>query len=963
MFESCLLSEFIPGQRWISNTESNLGLGLVTEVANRRVVMMFPAVEEERTYAIDNAPLSRVIYPVGEQVRSSLGVKVTITATQELNGYMVYQAEDRDGDVLVLEEKDLDSAVHFSKPHDRLFAGQVDKLSRFRLRVDTLRHQMNHLQSESYGLLGPRVQLLPHQLYIAHQVAQRYAPRVLLADEVGLGKTIEAGLILHQQLISGKASRALIVVPDSLVHQWLVEMLRRFNLRFTILDELRCEALELSDEGVNPFETAQLVLCNLSFLKSSPDRLIQALDAGWDTLVVDEAHHLVWSEEESSPEYICIEALAREVKGLLLLTATPEQLGVDSHFARLRLLDPDRYYDLEQFRSEEESYQPVSKLVEQLLAEDAREQLQDAPEVFTQLSSYLGAEVAARLEQELANDTLEQAIDDAVNSLLDHHGTGRVLFRNTRDAVAGFPTRILHSYPLPEPEFYLESEQQQMAQAGLEERLHPEMILADRWLEADPRVQWLTDWLKENRDQKALVICAYAETAKSLEEHLRLYEGIRSSVFHEGMTLVNRDRAAAYFADEDESAQVLICSEIGSEGRNFQFASNLILFDLPLNPDLLEQRIGRLDRIGQRNDVQIHVPHYEFSAQAILLDWLHRGLNCFERACPVGQVLFDQFLEQLIPALFDEFDEQEVEQLVSSTRAEADRLLDQLQQGRDRLLELNSCKPAKADLIAESMEVSGNSIELSRYMEKMLDQFGVEQQPHSSNSIVLHPGDHMHYDSLPGLPAEGMTATYSRTLALGREDMQFLTWEHPLISGTMDIVTSGDFGNTAVCSIKLPPLKPGTLLLESIFTLHCAAPKQLQLQRYLPNTLCRLVVDSNGTDLSAILTEAHINNLAERVGKRQAVDIVKHTRTEITGMVERVEAIAETQLPGLLDQARSNVATMLGSEQERLAALAEINPNIRQAEIDYLAQNRAQLEQHLESATLKLDAVRVIIAT
>ncbi|MDO6561843.1 RNA polymerase-associated protein RapA [Amphritea sp. 1_MG-2023] len=957
------MSEFIPGQRWISNTESNLGLGLVTSVSNRRVEMLFPAVAEERTYAVDNAPLSRVIYPVGEQVRNAAGVNVTITAQQALNGYMVYQVEDAQGDVLVLEERDLDSAVHFSKPHDRLFAGQVDKITQFKLRVETLKNQFNHLQSESYGLLGPRVQLLPHQLYIAQQVAQRFAPRVLLADEVGLGKTIEAGLILHQQLISGKASRALIVVPDSLVHQWLIEMLRRFNLRFTILDELRCEALELSDEGVNPFETAQLVLCNLSFLKSNPDRLVQALDAGWDMLVVDEAHHLVWSEEESSPEYICIEALAREVKGLLLLTATPEQLGVDSHFARLRLLDPDRYYSLEQFRSEEESYQPVSQLVAQLLAEGAREQLQDAPEVFAQLRHYLGDEMAQKLQDELHNDSLEQAIQDAVASLLDQHGTGRVLFRNTRDGVSGFPKRILHSYPLSEPDFYLESERQLMAQAGLEERLHPELILADRWLEADPRVQWLVDWLKDNRDEKALVICAYANTAKSLEAHLRLYEGVRSSVFHEGMSLVNRDRAAAYFADEEDSAQVLICSEIGSEGRNFQFASHLILFDLPLNPDLLEQRIGRLDRIGQRNDVQIHVPHYEFSAQSTLLDWFHRGLNCFERACPVGQVLFDQFLEQLIPALFDEYDEANIEALIGSTRIEADRLLEQLQQGRDQLLELNSCKPEKAQAIAESMEVTGNSIELSRYMERMFDQFGVEQQAHSSQSIILSPGEHMHYESLPGLPNDGMTATYSRSLALGREDIQFMTWEHPLVQGTMDIVVNGDFGNTAVCSIKLPPLKPGTLLLEAIYILHCAAPKSLQIQRYLPQTLSRIVVDTNGTDLSEILTEAHINNLAERVGRRQAVEIVKHTRPDIDKMVKRVEGIAETQLPAMLDQAKHNVETLLGAEQQRLTALATVNPNIRQEEIDYLAQNRAALEQHLQTASLKLDAIRVIVAT
>ncbi len=107
-------------------------------------------------------------------------------------------------------------------------------------------------------------------------------------------------------------------------------------------------------------------------------------------------------------------------------------------------------------------------------------------------------------------------------------------------------------------------------------------------------------YLTSHRSQKVLVICAKATTALQLEQVLREREGIRAAVFHEGMSIIERDRAAAWFAEEDTGAQVLLCSEIGSEGRNFQFASNLVMFDLPFNPDLLEQRIGRLDRIGGR---------------------------------------------------------------------------------------------------------------------------------------------------------------------------------------------------------------------------------------------------------------------------------------------------------------------------------------------------------------------------
>ena len=150
---------------------------------------------------------------------------------------------------------------------------------------------------------------------------------------------------------------------------------------------------------------------------------------------------------------------------------------------------------------------------------------------------------------------------------------------------------------------------------------------------------------------KVLTICANAATALQLSETLRIKSGIRSTVFHEGMSIVERDKAANYFAQSEDGAQVLICSEIGSEGRNFQFAHHLVLFDLPLVPDLLEQRIGRLDRIGQTEDVHIHVPHFQHSGQQVLLHWYHQGLNAFEQTCPTGTNVYAQTAEELHTAI------------------------------------------------------------------------------------------------------------------------------------------------------------------------------------------------------------------------------------------------------------------------------------------------------------------------
>ena len=236
--------EFEIGQRWISDTEAELGLGLVLEVEDRLVTLSFPAAGERRMYSINNAPISRVRYQRGDAIRSAEGLKIKVQEIIEDGKLLVYLGMDASGERHEIDEIDLDSFVQFSAPMDRLFSGQVDSLKRFNLRLQTLEFLQRQQTAPTYGLLGARVQLLPHQLYIANEVGRRYAPRVLLADEVGLGKTIEAGLIVHQQLINGRANRVLILVPDTLIHQWLVEMLRRFNLHFTILDEETCAAIE-----------------------------------------------------------------------------------------------------------------------------------------------------------------------------------------------------------------------------------------------------------------------------------------------------------------------------------------------------------------------------------------------------------------------------------------------------------------------------------------------------------------------------------------------------------------------------------------------------------------------------------------------------------------------------------------------------------------------------------------------
>ncbi len=578
-----MTQQYLPGQRWISDGEAEQGLGTVLTCDGRLLTILYPATGETRQYSQRNAPLTRVRFVPGDEISHFEGWTLTVREVSEVDGLLIYQGFNSQNEDCVLPETQLSNFIQFRMASDRLVAGQVDPLPWFTLRYNSLQHNSKLQQSNLWGLAGVRAQPIAHQLHIAQEVADRIAPRVLLADEVGLGKTIEAGLIIHRQLLSGRASRILLMVPETLQHQWLVEMRRRFNLDVALFDAERFQA----SDADNPFEDCQIALVSMSWLVADERAQNALCGCDWDIMVVDEAHHLVWHPEQSSPAYQLVEALAGITPGVLLLTATPEQLGQDSHFARLRLLDPHRFHDLAAFREESQHYQAIADAVRELL--DLTHLSTDAEKT---IKSFLGDDSQSLISAFNAGDA--QAAPRLIRELLDRHGTGRLLFRNTRAAISGFPERKLHPAPLPCPDQYLGNA------AELQAQLYPELHINDLammyldetedasteepWWQFDPRVEWLLETLKGLKQEKVLVICANATTALDLGDAMRIRSGIPATTFHEGMSIIERDRAAAWFADDEFGAQVMFCSEIGSEGRNFQFSHHLVLFDLPRHP-------------------------------------------------------------------------------------------------------------------------------------------------------------------------------------------------------------------------------------------------------------------------------------------------------------------------------------------------------------------------------------------
>lgn len=957
--------DFIPGQRWISSAELQMGLGTVLATEHRTVTIVFMATGDTRTYAKQTAPLSRVQFAPGDHVVSHDDVMIQIVSVSEQGGLLTYQGKDENGQAVSLDEGLLNNFIQLNRPNERLFNGQIDHNKWFDLRYQTMQ-QLNLLtHSELRGLTGCRTSLIPHQLYIAHEVANRYAPRVLLADEVGLGKTIEAGLILHQQLVTERASRVLIVVPESLVHQWLVEMLRRFNLCFSVFDEARCEAINDCDQDENPFQTEQLILCSLEFLVCHSKRCQQAVTGEWDLLVVDEAHHLQWSPQDVSPEYQTIEALAMQTKGVLLLTATPEQLGKNSHFARLRLLDPDRFADLETFLEEEKHYEPIAHAVELLL---------NGQPLDAQASQTLMATVGEGDNQQLIN-SVQNASDAAellsarhalIEHLLDRHGTGRILFRNTRAAIKGFPQRCVMGYPLNLPAAYQHCLLQ--ADDAISEPqylLSPELLYqsvqpssAVSWTEIDPRLSWLAEKIKTLKPEKILVITSSAPTAIDIVTVLREQAGIHAALFHEGMSLIDRDRAGAFFADLEYGAQVLVCSEIGSEGRNFQFAHQMILFDLPMNPDLLEQRIGRLDRIGQTQTIHIHIPYLESSAQETMFEWYHQGLDAFEHTCPAGHNVYVQIEKELLQTLHQ--CDKNTAPLIGQTKTLHRDLNEALHKGRDRLLEYNSCRSVVAFALRDQAIKLDENTSLPKYMEAAFDMFGISSEIHSEGCFVVRPTEHV-LTRFHGLTEDGMTVTYHREVALANEDVHFLTWEHPLVVDAMDTIMSSELGNTSVSAIKYKGAKAGTLLLDCRYVIEMAANQQLQSSRFLPLTIIRILIDEEGRDHSMNLSHAYTHQTQIPIDTATAFKVIQAKDSLLRSLLPKCDLSAQDQSAEIIQTSYDQIKQTMTTEIDRLKALGQTNPNVREEEIVFLVRQLEGLIHMLTSAEPRLDAVKVMV--
>jgi ATP-dependent helicase HepA len=652
---------------------------------------------------------------------------------------------------------------------DRLAAGDLDSLEDFATRLDAL-----HLaaQREARGLgsfLGGRIRLFPHQLHVAERAAAAEPVRWLLADEVGLGKTVEACMILNRLAHAHRADRCLIVAPQTLTVQWLGELWRKHHQVFVLLDDKRLADVK-TDFGpdVNPFDVHRRVVISLEALIERPRLTEQAVAAGIDLLVVDEAHRLRRPPGHAGePGFRAVAPIAALGRHVLLLSAIPFEDDVHGFFRLLQLLRPDELPDFESFEARLSRAEPLPPCTSSTRRED-----------IGGLPPRAGVPVEGDASAWRDRLDLERRLREAPAD--DPLAARRKCDRVRRGLASGAAL--------------------QAVLAREEEDLR---ALAARADAEDPRVAWLVaqapGW--KAAGEKTLVFVAHEETLEIVRTALTHRAQVASGVFHERLSPGRRDIEVAQFRHAD-GPSLLISTECGGEGRNFEFCHRLVLFDLPWNPVVVEQRIGRLDRIGRSLPVSI-VFFRPPSGIGADVAQLFEAIGLFRE--PLAG------LEPELAPLEGAFEAAALHPAGSLSVARFSSLVGAAQAARSRIREAayrelhrDRYQRERADGILVRVPPDLDALN-EDVVVNACERLGFQVEPQGGRRrFAIELGNEALVDSLPGVPGgSSFLGTFDRPEAVEDEMLDFFATGHPLVEGVLAHIEDARTGRVVVLQVQV----------------------------------------------------------------------------------------------------------------------------------------------------------------
>ena len=520
----------------------------------------------------------------------------------------------------------------------------------------------------SFGV-AQGVTVYPHQVNTVRTVLRRMRGRALLCDEVGLGKTVEAGLVMMEYLLRGLVKRILILTPPSLVKQWQEEMAQKFNQDFVISG-----SAEFAATGTEAWSRFPRIIASIDQAKRG-DHLSRIKGTRFDLVIVDEAHRL---RHRNTEAWKLVNELDK--KYILLLTATPVQNDLDELFNLITLLRPGQLKTATEFRKQfvvrgdRLKPQNVEQLRLQVSQVMIRNRRSNTGILFTRRRANL-----VGIEPTHEEMQLYQLVTGMVRQLYsqDQAPLSRFTLKTLQmelgsspRAVASTVERLLQDNPPLSPRAQLQ-----------------EILELSRGIHYSAKLTALQKTLSSLRGEKVVIFTRYLATLHWLRESLGDYS---TMVYHGGLSAREKDESIARFRTD---AQLLLSTDSGGEGRNLQFCHIMVNFDLPWNPMRIEQRIGRLSRIGQTRDVYIFNLSSRGTVEDRILEILDRKINLFELV--VGE------LDLILGRLGEEKDlEETIMELVGTSHSDEElrerlgRMGEQLQETREQYERVKSLDDA-----------------------------------------------------------------------------------------------------------------------------------------------------------------------------------------------------------------------------------------------------------------------------
>lgn len=726
---------------------------------------------------------------------------------------------------------------------EQIISAELAPEIEFDLLSEALRLSTVYEYDRMVSLSSSRINLEPYQVFAVHQALSTFPHRYLIADETGLGKTIETGMILEELTARGRAERALIIAPAPICSQWKDELRGAFNRDYVIYDGpyLR-ELMEKLPPEQSPWEREPRIITSLDLAKRDEFRA-QLERSFWDVVIFDEAHELsarqYGNRTEETLRYKLAKALANRTDSLLLLSATPHNGDRYAFHALLGLLDEYAFPSPESLNTNNVARIAIRRTKKEILDEQGRpvfveREVGTKPVTFSPAEEELYQAVTnyvsegydrAKAQQNRAvgflmvlfQKRMVSSIEAIKRSLkrrweaLEAHKAAKL--EAVAEELSREELKTLEDY-LEDPDSLSEAERERLerhlevlpAFGGLDQEIAELQRLCEmaQRLTVDSKAEELLSFLEgllQDRQEKVIIFTEYRDTLDYLEGLIK-ERGWQYAIIHGGMAMPARRESQRRFEEPD--TQLLLATDAAGEGLNLHWSCHLMInYELPWNPNRIEQRIGRLHRYGQKRDVKVYNLFVMNTREDRILQRLLERLDQIETDLPgnvyevLGALLQDVDLEELIMQALTESQPPEV------TAEERAKMLQHVE--KDLLMDVRRYDHESAlRLFQHVREVSATTADLRQFAAAFLLSHGAKIKPAGEPDIFEIT------NVPPAVQRKGVRpsyerATFDKTVARWTrpEEVDFIAFGHPLFDAM--IAHCKSYGRGGLATVKLVP--------------------------------------------------------------------------------------------------------------------------------------------------------------